>query len=80
MLIIKLLCCLLFQRSSRSSPMSVISTKSNVVSAPSLVTSNISSGTPTNTTPLLSSHPLLARGHSPRRPSPSPSRERDSYK
>ncbi|XP_050521494.1 uncharacterized protein LOC126894483 isoform X2 [Daktulosphaira vitifoliae] len=66
-------------RSSRSSPMSVISTKSNVVLAPSHVTSNISSGTATNTTPsLLSSHSLLARGHSPRRLSPS--RERDSYK
>lgn len=67
---------------SRSSPMSVISTKSSVVSASALIApppaaTAVATST-TNTTSLLSGHAVLGRGQSPR--GPSPNRERDSYK
>lgn len=59
--------------------MSVISTKSSVVSAPSLVAPTVaaSSTSTTTTTSILSGHPVLGRGQSPR--GPSPNRDRDSY-
>lgn len=67
---------------SRSSPMSVISTKSSVVSVPTLIApppaGTATTISTTNTTSLLSGHPVLSRGQSPR--GPSPNRERDSYK
>lgn len=70
---------------NRSSPFPVISTKSSVVSAPTLVApppsvaaSTAAASTTTTTTSLLTGHPLLGRGHSPR--GPSPNRERDSYR
>jgi len=57
--------------------MSVISTKSNVVPTPNIVT-HTATVTSTTTTSLLSGHhPVLGRGQSPR--GPSPNRERDSY-
>lgn len=61
--------------------MSVISTKSSAVSAPTLVapiTAAMTAATTTTTTSLLSGHPVLGRGQSPR--GPSPSRERDGYR
>lgn len=64
--------------------MSVISTKSSVVSAPTPVAPpppvapSTATSTTTTTTSLLSGHPLLGRGQSPR--GPSPNRERDSYR
>lgn len=66
--------------------MSVISTKSSVVSAPTLVAPITAAAaaaasattTSTATTSLLSGHPILGRGQSPR--GPSPSRERDGYR
>lgn len=57
--------------------MSVISTKSSVVSAPSLV-APAAAATSTTTTSLMSGHPVLGRGQSPR--GPSPNRERDGYR
>lgn len=58
--------------------MSVISTKSSAVSAPPLVAPTVAaSSTSTTTTSILSGHPVLGRGQSPR--GPSPNRERDSY-
>lgn len=61
--------------------MSVISTKSSVVSASTLIVPPAATAvttSTTNTTSLLSGHPVLGRGQSPR--GPSPNRERDSYK
>lgn len=62
--------------------MSVISTKSSAVSAPTLVapiTAAVTAATTTTTTTsLLSGHPVLGRGQSPR--GPSPIRERDGYR
>lgn len=63
--------------------MSVISTKSSAASTPTLVVpppAVVAAATTssTTTTSLLSGHPVLGRGQSPR--GPSPSRERDSYR
>jgi len=63
--------------------MSVISTKSSAVSAtPTLIAPPppvaAATATSTTTTSLLSSHPVLGRGQSPR--GPSPTRERDTYR
>jgi hypothetical protein len=63
--------------------MSVISTKSSVMSASTLVAPITAAAvaattTSTTTSSLLSGHPILGRGQSPR--GPSPSRERDGYR
>lgn len=57
--------------------MSVISTKSSVVSATSLVVPASAAST-TTITSHLSGHPVYGRGQSPR--GPSPNRERDSHR
>lgn len=58
--------------------MSVISTKSSMVSAPPPVAPTVAAATTsTTTTSILSGHPVLGRGQSPR--GPSPNRDRDSY-
>lgn len=59
--------------------MSVISTKSSVVTAPPLVAPTVAaaSTSTTTTTSILSGHSVLGRGQSPR--GPSPNRDRDSY-
>lgn len=61
--------------------MSVISTKSSVVSAPTLVapvSAPTATTSTTSSTSILSGHSVLGRGQSPR--GPSPNRERDSYR